>query len=107
MVGRDAIASRRSRQALPFFRKLGRKIIRMQVGGDDLRFRFVKPLEIGDDAAERGMGLLRFQIADVLAEENLIADRERDSVFQMRADGQNDFGVKSWRVASRCVGSAN
>jgi hypothetical protein len=35
------------------------------------------------------VGLLRFQIADVLADENLVADRQGNGVFQMRADGQN------------------
>ena len=61
----------------------------MQIGGDDLRFGFVKFFKIGDDAAEGGVRLLRFQIADVLADENLIADRKRDGVLQMRANGQN------------------
>ena len=57
-----------------FARKLRREIIRVQIGGDDLRFGFVKLLKIGDDAAEGGVRLLRFQIADVLADEDLIAD---------------------------------
>ena len=76
-------------------RKFGREIIRVQIGGDDLRFGLVKFFKIGNDAAEGGMGLLGFQIADVLADENLVADRERDGVFQMRANGQNisEFGV--------------
>ena len=63
----------------------------MQIGGDDLRLGLVKLFKIGDDAAEGGMGLLRFQIADVLADENLVADRKRDGIFQMRANGQNRF----------------
>ena len=62
----------------------------MQIGSDDLRLGFVKFFEIGDDAAEGGVRLFRFQVADVLADENLIADRKRDGVFQMRAHRQNN-----------------
>ena len=64
----------------------------MQIGGDDFRFGIVKLFKIGDDAAEGVVRRLRFQIADVLADENLIADGQRDGIFQMRADGQNNFG---------------
>ena len=78
-----------------FVRKLCREIIRMQIGGDDLRFGVVKFFKIGDDAAEGGVGRLRFQIADVLADENLVADRKGHGVFQMRAHGQNNFGGRS------------
>ncbi len=61
----------------------------MQIGGDDFRLVAVEFLEVGDYAPERMVCLLGFQIADVLAEENLIADGKRDGVFQMRADGQD------------------
>ena len=63
----------------------------MQIGGDDLRHGPVKFFEIGNNAAEGGMGLLRFQIADVLADENLVADREGNGILQMRANSQNNF----------------
>jgi len=66
---------RRARPTFQFVRKFGREIIRVQVGGDDVRFGLVKLFKIGDDAAEGGMGLLRFQIADMLTDENLVADR--------------------------------
>ena len=71
--------------------KLRREIIRVQIRGDDFRFRIVKPFKIGDDAAEGIVRRLRFQIADVLADENLVSDGQRDGIFQMRADGQNNF----------------
>ena len=80
------------RDAAEFARKLRREIIRVQIGGDDFRLGVVKFFKIGDDAAEGGMRLLRFQIADVLADENLVADGQRDGIFQMRANGQNNFG---------------
>jgi len=79
------------RNAAEFARKFRREIIRMQIGGDDLRFGLVKFFKIGNDAAEGGMGLLRFQIADVLADENLVADCQRHRVLQMRSYCQNDF----------------
>ena len=62
----------------------------MQIGGDNLWFGVVKLLEIGDDAAKGGVRLFGFQVADVLADENLIADRKRDGVFEMRSHCQND-----------------
>ena len=37
------------------------------------------------------MRLFSFQITDVLADENLVADRQRNGVFQMRANSQNNF----------------
>ena len=92
--GRDALLRiRAERQLGPtgLLRKFRRAIIRVQVGGDDLRPDLVKFFKIGNDAAEGGMCLLRFQITNVLAEENLVADREGNGIFQMRANGQNDF----------------
>ena len=35
--------------------------------------------------------LFRFEIADVLANENVVIDFQRDCVFQMRAEGKNIF----------------
>ena len=90
--GRDAAGTRRrGRLRYDFAGKLRREIIRVQIGGDDLRFRVVKLFKIGDDAAEGVVRRLGFQIADVLADENLVADGKRDGVLQMRADGQNRF----------------
>ena len=75
----------------------------MQVRRDDLGSRFVKPLEIGDHAAEGLVGRVGFQVADVLADEHLRADRQRDGVLQMRADGArrsriSDFGFRTSSV---------
>ena len=72
-----------------FTRKLGGEIIRVQIGGDDFRSRVVKLFKISDDAAEGVVRRLRFQIANVLADENLIPDGQRDGIFQMRADGED------------------
>ena len=78
-----------SRRASAPSANLRREIIRVQIGGDHFRLRVVKPRQIGGDAAERLIRLLRFQIADVLADENIFADRQRHGIFQMRADGEN------------------
>ena len=67
----------------------------MQVGGDDLRFGLVKFFEIGNDAAEGGVRLFGFQITDVLADENLVADCKRDRIFQMRSYCQNWLRVRA------------
>ncbi len=77
----------------------------MQIGGDNLRPGVVKFLKIRDNAAKGGVRLLRFQITNVLADENLVANGERDGVFQMRTNGQNgvrssEFGVRSFVGAS-------
>ena len=45
--------------------------------------------QIGGGAAKRLMGLLRFQIANVLTDENIVADHERDGILQMRANGKH------------------
>ena len=92
--GRDAllrVLAERQLGPTGLLRKLRREIIRVQIGGDDLRLGLVKIFEIGDDTAEGGVRLLRFQIANVLADENLVADRQRNGVFQMSANGQNNF----------------
>ena len=67
----------------------------MTSGGDGLRLGVVKLLEIGDDTEEGSVCLFRLQIADVLADENLIADRKRDRVLEVRSNSQNWLRVES------------
>ena len=59
----------------------------MQIGSDNLRPGLVKFSEIRDDTTESGVRLLGFQIADVLTDENLFANRECHGIFKMRSDG--------------------
>ena len=73
------------RHSLP--RELRREILRMRVGGDDFRGGLVEGLEICDHPSEGPESPVRLQIADVLAEEHLGADRECHGVLQMGADG--------------------
>ena len=69
--------------------RTGGEIIRVRVGGDDGRCGVVEPLEVGDDAAEGLEGLVGFQVADVLADEDLRPHGEGDGVLQMGADGED------------------
>ena len=61
----------------------------MRVGGNEGGAGFVEALEVGDDAAEGFERLVGFQVADVLADEDLGADGEGDGVLQMGADGED------------------
>ena len=52
---------------------------------------------------------LRFQIADVLADENIFADGQRHGIFQMRADGQDRLWIfaELWRLSSAIAAALN
>jgi hypothetical protein len=67
--------------------ELGGKVIGVRVGGDDRRAGFVEALEVGNDAAEGFEGLVGFQVADMLAEEDLRANGEGNGVLQVGPDG--------------------
>ena len=63
----------------------------MQIVRDEVGLCLVEAGQIRDRAGE---GVMRFpgrEIADVLTDENIAIDTERDAVFQMRADGENGF----------------
>ena len=93
--GRDALL--RVSAGLPpshtgqFVCKLRGEVVRMQIGGDNFRFRLVKPFKVGGDAAKGVLGRVRFQIANVLADEHLFRHRQRDGVLQMRPNSQDDW----------------
>ena len=61
----------------------------MQVVGDGNGLGLVQAQEVGDDALEGMHGFGGFQIADVLADEDLVANAESDSVFEMRAHSED------------------
>ena len=67
----------------------GRGVARVQVASHPRRREFVEALERGDDRTEGRTRALGFQIADVLAEEDLRADRRGDGVLLLRAHGQH------------------
>src|SRR5690348_12877158 len=80
--GRDAAGTRRrGRLRYDFPCIPGGEVIRVQIGGDDLRPGFVKFLEIGDDPPKGSVRRLRLQIADMLTDEDLTADRKRHDIF--------------------------
>ena len=72
-----------SGQALLLLGPAGAQIVRVHVAGDDLRLH-------GEDAPHVGHGLLEelvgrqvFEVADVLAQEGLVAPGEADGVFEL------------------------
>jgi hypothetical protein len=73
-----------------------REVIRVKVCGYDPRRDFVESLEILDHSAEGHQRLFRFQIPNVLAEEDLRADGQSHGVLQMSANREDapilDFG---------------
>ena len=77
---------------------LGGEVVGVGVGGDEGGAGFVETLEVGDDAAEGVEGLVGFQVADVLADEDLGAHGEGDGVLQVGADGE-DGGNGRWQMA--------
>jgi hypothetical protein len=74
----------------------------VQIRHDDLRRRRVETGQIRGGATKGGGGLLGFQVADVLAEKDLIAHRQRHRVLQMRASGKD--APRSARRVSRWHG---
>ena len=77
----------------------GGEVVGVGVGGDDGGAGFVEGLEVGDDAAEGIEGLVGFQVADVLADEDLGAYGEGDGVLQVGADGEDGVGNGRWQMA--------
>ena len=61
--------------------ELGGEVIGMRVGGDNRGASFIERLKVGNDPAKGLAGLVGFQVADVLADEDLGPHRERDSVL--------------------------
>ena len=61
----------------------------MHVAGDSVDPRLVELRQIGRRSNESSVGLLRFQITDMLADKNVRADAERDSILQMRAESED------------------
>ena len=81
--------------------EFGGEVVGVGVGGDDGGAGFVEGLEVGDDAAEGFVGLVGFQVADVLADEDLGADGEGDGVLQVGADGETIGAlVRAWPIGT-------
>ena len=71
------------------FGELARKIAGMRVARHGLGRDIVERGQIPADPAEGFVRGGRFQIADVLADEDIVPEAERNGVFQMRAHGQH------------------
>ena len=67
----------------------GRKVIRVQIIGDDLRLDFKNAFEVLDGLVEEGITFDIFQIANVLAQERMLALGEADGVLKFASHGQH------------------
>jgi hypothetical protein len=66
-----------------------RKVIRVQIMGNGNGGGFVEAQEIGNNSLKGSHRFCRFQVADVLADEDLPPHAKSNGVFKMRAHGQN------------------
>ena len=80
----------------------------MGVAGNELGAASVERLQIVDRLAEGGAGLRTLQVADVLAEEHLVPDRQGDRVLQVGAtpDDAGEGGVQVDRQRRIAPGAA-
>src|SRR5579871_11065 len=60
----------------------------MQIADHGFGFETVEAAEVVNRALESTASFERVEIADVLAEENILSDGDGDRVFQMTADGE-------------------
>ena len=95
-----------------FQRKLRREVIWMQIGRDDLRRGGVESGQVASHAAEGTVCGFGLQIAEVLAEKNLITHAQRHSVLQVCTHRQNGSVIPhskfrtsqrywQWRITAR------
>ena len=87
-----------------------RAVLRVEVVRDEhvVRIDVVHRHEIGDGLVEGLTALRVIEIADMLTDESLAVDDERDGVLQIRADGEHgpierDVGDGGWRVTARAA----
>ena len=73
---------------------LGRQIVGMEVMGHGCRFHRIEPQKIFDHTHKRVEGSRSLQVADVLAEQDLVADPQRHCVFELCTGGE-DGGLES------------
>src|SRR5579871_988915 len=88
------------------FRPLRGGIIRMEIAGDRLRLEAIESAEIGDGALERSARLERIEIADMLAEEDVLADGDRHCVLQMPADREYRGQIAGYANPQRGVSAS-
>src|SRR5262245_43596573 len=67
----------------------------MQIAADQLRTRIIKGSQVIDHLLESLIGLLCFQVADVLADEHVRPEGERDRILQMAA-----YRERGWKLLS-------
>ena len=72
-------------------REFCRKIVGMHIAGDDIDLSVVELGQVLRRALEGAVGLLSFEIANVLTNEDVGPDTERDGVLQMCADCEHGW----------------
>src|SRR5579872_7134567 len=75
----------------------------MKIAGDDLGLETVEAAEIVDRFLEGTSGLYGFEVADVLAEKDVLADADRDCVFEMATDREHRREFARHPNSKRCV----
>src|SRR5208283_1608465 len=80
-----------------------RGIVGMEIAGNGLGLETVEAAEIGNGALEGAASLERIEVADVLAEKNVLADGNGDGVLQMAADGEHGRQAVAHANAERGV----
>ena len=69
--------------------ELGRQVLGVQVVGDDLGRHAVEPAQVVDGLEERPVGGQVLEVADVVAGDDVGAERDRHRALQLGADGQD------------------
>ncbi len=72
-----------------FLRPLRGRVVGMQVANNGLGLEAVEAAQIINCAFERQTSFERFEIANMLADKNVIAHTDRDGVLEMTSYGQN------------------
>src|SRR5579864_8628829 len=71
------------------FGPVGGGVVGMQITGHDLGFKTVEATQVIDGFFEGGPGFEGFEIADVLAEKNVLAHANSDGILGMAAYGEH------------------
>jgi hypothetical protein len=68
---------------------LRREILRVQVARDGLGLQFVQVGKVGEHLLKRSVSRDRLQVPDVLADEDLVADRSGHCILLVRTNGDH------------------
>src|SRR5437899_4726657 len=83
-----------------------RGVVRMQIADDRLGLETVEPAEVVDGALEGVTRFERFQVADVLADENVLPDSDGNRVLQMAAHCEHRLHISRHANSQRRVAAS-